>query len=744
MSNQTVAGAKISERFAYDKSATKGHLNFMVESKLVSNKTLNTGPQVATAISYSYAEIFRTAHWIWFSDPTIYSQYKQFIDPYLNWPETSYSQIAQWLGLSLPPGSFDGGRRAIYVDYNTGYFAWTSGGNIGIGFQVFKDVPDWAWLVIPHETANMFTGEGVTGGWPTDWWSDGRSPFPAMVAVQVEKANNISYWSAHDASNSQDPQYVMFRDQLLGNFGWALFQHTFLLMIWNGVNLATIHSEFENPNWYSLHYLKSHTVAYYLSRAAGVDLSTILNQGTVGTLPPGWSAGPFTSYQINLGSVVPQTNLQSPTDVLRGTVTLTSTASDPDWGIHDQTFWWSTDGTTFYYIGLAPGGQTSISWDTTAAIPTRQNQVWVLSLSHDYSGFESANSISQPFTIDNTASAPSLTLTTTTPSLQGTVTLTQTVTASTTQTVTQQPVTLWATQTVSFTQSFTQPPITQTQIQFVTRTLTQEPVTQIQTQTQIQSVSNTQTVTHQPVTLWATQTVSFTQSFTQPPIAQTQTQTVTQTQSVTQSVTNTITQIPTQAFTQTFTQYVTRYITQSTTTQSPTQTTSGTASQSQTQSQTQTTTQSQSITQSQSSVQSSNDTLTQTQTQIQSFSETQSVTQSLSPSATQSMTLTSSTSSTLTVSSSGAAPVPLNVYLTLFSWNLASYRTVRVDVCTTAACTIIVASQTASLAHGTPVLVAFTLRPGDYYIRVTGSSNTPAQLQHVTLTSSKSIYYNFY
>ncbi len=172
-------------------------------------------------------EIYRTAHWIWYSNLTLYDQNKQYIDPLLNWPETSYSQIGQWLGLTISPGKFDGGRRAVFVDPSLGYIAWTSNGNIGISFQVFSEMPDWAWVVVPHEIANIFSSEAVSGGWPTDWWADGRSPFPAMAAVQVEKANNVAYWSAHDEEDSGDPQYVMFRDRLLGVYGWSLFQKAF-------------------------------------------------------------------------------------------------------------------------------------------------------------------------------------------------------------------------------------------------------------------------------------------------------------------------------------------------------------------------------------------------------------------------------------------------------------------------------------------------------------------------------------
>jgi hypothetical protein len=387
-------GVQIFERFVYNKSAP-GHLNSMVEVKNNTTTTMST----TTTATTSYAEIYRTAHWIWFSDPTIYAQNKAYIDPLLNWPETSYVQISQWLGLTLPPGSFDGGRRAIYVDFNPGYFGWTSAGNIGIGYQVFGNVPDWPWVVIPHETANMFTGEGISGGWPTDWWADGRSPFPAMVGVQVEKAYNLQYWSAHDAADNQDPAYRMFRDELFGKYGWELFQNMFLLMRADAVNLANVNSEYQSPNWYSLHYLKSHTVAYYMSRAAGVDLSATLNQGSVGTPPPGWTS--YTNYQIDLSMVIPTAQLQLITGVQRGKIMLTSTASDPDWGVRNQAFYWSTDGSTFTSLGTVPAGQSSITWDTTSAVPTVANQVWVASAAIDNSGFQSSMSISQPFIVDN-------------------------------------------------------------------------------------------------------------------------------------------------------------------------------------------------------------------------------------------------------------------------------------------------------------------------------------------------------
>ncbi len=401
--------ANFSQFYIYN--SNPGYLNHMkkIESwpGIIKNKI---NPSAVSLPSTDPSnEIYRTAHWIWYADPTIYSQNKQYIDPYLNWPETVYNQISSWLGFTLPPGSYDGGRYAVIVDSTPGYCqAWSSGSKFGLLDQDFQYCQDFTWVASADEIANVFTGS-ITASWPADWWADGRSPFPTMLAVQVEKANGIPSWSSNDQTDSADPAYVMFRDALLTRYGWSLFQNTFAQMLRDGVNLANWHSEYESQNWYSLHYLKSHIVAYYLSRAAGIDLSNTLNQDSVGQYPPlpwnGCCQPPiFYPYQINLASVIPIATIQSPSGTQRGTINLAATASDPDWGVSDVTFWYSTDDTVFYLIGKVTssvGGVWSVSWNTAQAIPGLQNEVWVMAVAHDPSGVESPWSVSSPFTVDN-------------------------------------------------------------------------------------------------------------------------------------------------------------------------------------------------------------------------------------------------------------------------------------------------------------------------------------------------------
>jgi hypothetical protein len=413
-----ISGQGIPELFRYNSSSL--YLDHM--QKIEGWTGITNNPSVPPALPSN--QIYQTAHWIWFEDPGSYNQYQQYVTPLFNWPETAYTQISKWLGLTLGPGSFNGGRRAIYVftcpianvcTDTTCCHGFADGANIGIQDQAFRNLPDWPWVVIPHETTNMYTTAGVNGGgWPIDWWADGLSPFPAMVAVNVEKADEasygVSYWQQHDqndATGSMGSFYVMFRDKLQGTYGWLLFQKTFAQMLSGNVILSNWQSEFTSPNWYQLHYLKSHVVAYYLSRAAGTDLSTTLNQGTVGSKPPGWTKT-FYPYQINLGSVTPVTSIQSPSGTQKGTITLKAAASDPDWGVSDVSFWYSTDDSTFYFIGKVTsgvGGVWSLSWNTAQPIPGLQNQVWIVAVAHDPSGFESPWSVSSPFAVDNTGSA---------------------------------------------------------------------------------------------------------------------------------------------------------------------------------------------------------------------------------------------------------------------------------------------------------------------------------------------------
>ena len=76
----------------------------------------------------------------------------------------------------------------------------STGSNFGLGdsvtgdafFNNFRDpvsrepIPGFfGFLLTLHEAINVWTGEMVGGGWPTDWWADHRSPFPNSMDFQI-------------------------------------------------------------------------------------------------------------------------------------------------------------------------------------------------------------------------------------------------------------------------------------------------------------------------------------------------------------------------------------------------------------------------------------------------------------------------------------------------------------------------------------------------------------------------------
>ena len=62
--------------------------------------------------------------------------------------------------------------------------------------------------IITHELCNLFTGECVTAGWPTEWWANHRSPFPTMIANEVMRTLIPKYYRMWGDYN--DPLVLMF------------------------------------------------------------------------------------------------------------------------------------------------------------------------------------------------------------------------------------------------------------------------------------------------------------------------------------------------------------------------------------------------------------------------------------------------------------------------------------------------------------------------------------------------------
>ncbi len=122
--------------------------------------------------------------------------------------------------------------------------------------------------IIAHELCNLFTGEKVSPGWPTEWWANHRSPFPTMIANQAMKKTVSQFYRAW--GNYNDPLVVMF-DRLFSDFR-GMFPRMFQKMRELGVSISNL----QDP------YL-SHTVYYFMFYGASRQVA---NYFVVPPMPP--------------------------------------------------------------------------------------------------------------------------------------------------------------------------------------------------------------------------------------------------------------------------------------------------------------------------------------------------------------------------------------------------------------------------------------------------------------------------
>jgi len=112
--------------------------------------------------------------------------------------------------------------------------------------------------IIAHELCNLFTGEKVSAGWPTEWWANHRSPFPTVIANQAMK-KTVSQFYRH-WGNYNDPLVIMF-DRLCNDFR-GMFPRMFQKMRELHVGISGM----QDP------YL-SHTVYYFMFYGAGKQVA---------------------------------------------------------------------------------------------------------------------------------------------------------------------------------------------------------------------------------------------------------------------------------------------------------------------------------------------------------------------------------------------------------------------------------------------------------------------------------------
>lgn len=96
----------------------------------------------------------------------------------------------------------------------------------------------WCYGLLIQELVNLFTGQ--FGGWPTDWWANGQSPFPIQISTQTMfETGKTLQAQQHNSTFINDPWYARFRN-LQNRYGWQLWRNLFNLFQTQHVDLHAL------------------------------------------------------------------------------------------------------------------------------------------------------------------------------------------------------------------------------------------------------------------------------------------------------------------------------------------------------------------------------------------------------------------------------------------------------------------------------------------------------------------------
>jgi hypothetical protein len=174
----------------------------------------------------------------------------------------------------------------------------------GVGFRSDQWPEDsWRLWISTHELTNLFAAHyACGGGFPSDWWSNGRSPFPIYVTglvLQELDHPEVAAWLR--ALNASQPDHELYW-HLHERHGFELFADALAMLRHDGVDLGEI-----EPPWPWPSARRSTYTVAYLSLAAGEDLTATVSSFGVGREPPDWRDNhlqiPFEEYTLDPAEV---------------------------------------------------------------------------------------------------------------------------------------------------------------------------------------------------------------------------------------------------------------------------------------------------------------------------------------------------------------------------------------------------------------------------------------------------------
>jgi hypothetical protein len=183
-----------------------------------------------------YVKVYQSSLTEWCVDRNLWNSNSQDISKFFGYGDAVLTQLQSFFPVTPPSQPFiievksPYGGASTGCDFNGGAYCNSVTGDAY--YNVYNDpvtntpVPGfWGYLLTLHEAINVYTGL-ISGGWPSDWWADDRSPFPNAMDYEIlqtlgTQQNNATLLAAATAQKDRfdnsaqnpsgyDPEVAMF------------------------------------------------------------------------------------------------------------------------------------------------------------------------------------------------------------------------------------------------------------------------------------------------------------------------------------------------------------------------------------------------------------------------------------------------------------------------------------------------------------------------------------------------------
>jgi hypothetical protein len=233
-------------------------------------------------------EHYRSDKTVWCVDPQVWTDHSADVSKFFTYGDKIIVQLEETFGITPQGLPF------TIVAKAPDHFAQTPS-RYGPGEEVTGDAywnesfgitGFYGYLLTLHELVNQWTGL-VSGGWPTDWWADHRSPFPNSMDAHIMDAVGMTDVAKAQSKRFNDPgsgdydaEVGMF-DDIFNIYGFDGYRQAFSLVKQDNLDWDALG---DNPSE-----LRSEYVIAYLSLPAHKDLSPGMVKAGVGGKTQGFN-----------------------------------------------------------------------------------------------------------------------------------------------------------------------------------------------------------------------------------------------------------------------------------------------------------------------------------------------------------------------------------------------------------------------------------------------------------------------